>query len=224
MPNTPTEGNDVLDGTSNGDFISGLGGNDEIRGFGGVDFLDGNNGNDDIIGGEGNDWLDGGADNDTLTGGAGNDNLTGGLGNDTFLVSGSSDGFDSYFGTSTDFSTLDTIRATSANTFIGIKFLAANSGIDRIESGGFSNVYIQMTSGGQGFSSVLYLTGVTLVGITAIRGDGGNNGAEGSNSNDRFEGRGGVDFFDAGLGDDVMAFGGSDNGRAVTLPPSFIQF
>jgi serralysin len=196
MSNTPTDGNDVLTGTVNVDFISGLGGNDSV------------------FGDSGNDWLWGDAGDDVLNGGAGNDNLTGGLGNDTFLVSGAFDGYDSYFGTDGDISTSDVIRATSADTFIGIRNLSSNSGIDRIDSGGFVNVYIQLSSGG-GVVSVLDLTGVTTVGITAIRGDGGDNSATGSSSADRFEGQGGIDVFFGGLGNDVMVFGGVNNGRAT---------
>ena len=63
----PTEGNDVIFGTSGDDLIHGLGGNDKIDG------------------GAGNDMLFGDDGNDTITGGAGLDTLTGGNGTDIFL-------------------------------------------------------------------------------------------------------------------------------------------
>ena len=52
MANYPTDMDDLIEGTPNGDVLRGLGGNDDIRGLGGDDFL---------IGGSGDDLLDGGA-------------------------------------------------------------------------------------------------------------------------------------------------------------------
>jgi Ca2+-binding RTX toxin-like protein len=56
---TPTEGDDALYGTLNGDVLDGLGGNDEIIGFAGHDVLDGGAGDDYVEGGAGFDILRG---------------------------------------------------------------------------------------------------------------------------------------------------------------------
>lgn len=93
---SPTNGNDVIDGSAGADLICGLLGNDTINGLGGDDTLFGDAcnvksrisaaaakaGKDKLNGGDGNDVLYGAGGNDTLKGGAGNDKLYGGRGND----------------------------------------------------------------------------------------------------------------------------------------------
>jgi serralysin len=79
----PTEGNDVLFGTTSADTINGKGGNDQISGLDGNDILSGGNGNDTLAGGNGNDYLRGGNGDDILFGGNGNDYLIGGSGDNT---------------------------------------------------------------------------------------------------------------------------------------------
>jgi Subtilase family/RTX calcium-binding nonapeptide repeat (4 copies) len=71
--NQPTEGNDVVFGTTRDGKISGLAGDDYIRGDDGNDTLCGNAGDDVLIGNSGNDILTGGTGDDILTGGTGND-------------------------------------------------------------------------------------------------------------------------------------------------------
>lgn len=70
---TPSEGDDDLEGDGGPNVIDGLGGNDEIRGEGGDDDLKGGSGSDKLYGGDGNDDLDGGTGVDDMTGGAGDD-------------------------------------------------------------------------------------------------------------------------------------------------------
>jgi Ca2+-binding RTX toxin-like protein len=95
-----TDGNDLLNGTSQRDVIKGLAGDDKISGLGGGDLLYGGGGNDRLLGGaqsdelkgglgsdklygqKGYDKLSGGLSDDNLYGGAGNDKLYGGAGND----------------------------------------------------------------------------------------------------------------------------------------------
>ncbi|MFB9980311.1 beta strand repeat-containing protein [Mesorhizobium kowhaii] len=97
-----TNGNDVINGTADDDFMSGgpqggdpaletgddvingEGGNDTILGLGGNDTLTGGDGSDTIEGGDGEDELHGGAGDDTMLGGDGSDVFHGGAGNDTF--------------------------------------------------------------------------------------------------------------------------------------------
>ncbi|TVV69760.1 calcium-binding protein [Sphingomonas solaris] len=80
-------GNDVLTGTTAGDFMLGDRGNDTLSGGDGNDRLYGNAGNDLLQGDGGSDTLFGGTGNDVLRGGAGMDVLEGGFGNDVFAGS-----------------------------------------------------------------------------------------------------------------------------------------
>ncbi|MDR0777352.1 MAG: putative Ig domain-containing protein [Azonexus sp.] len=80
--NTPTDGDDVLYGTPEGDLLDAGAGNDIVLGLAGNDTIFGGDGNDILDGGEGDDVLDGGAGNDTIYGGYGADTLIGGTGND----------------------------------------------------------------------------------------------------------------------------------------------
>ncbi|WP_237737027.1 putative Ig domain-containing protein [Serratia fonticola] len=80
--NTPTNGDDVLYGTPNGDTLDGGAGSDIVLGLAGDDVILGGDGNDLIHGGDGDDVLDGNAGDDVIYGGRGADQLTGGGGRD----------------------------------------------------------------------------------------------------------------------------------------------
>ena len=80
--NTPTDGDDVLYGTADGDMLDAGAGNDIALGLAGNDTILGGEGNDLIHGGDGDDVLDGGDGNDVIYGGWGADTLTGGTGRD----------------------------------------------------------------------------------------------------------------------------------------------
>jgi Ca2+-binding RTX toxin-like protein len=68
--NTPTAGNDFIQGTTGDDVLAGGAGDDEIRGFDGSDRLCGNEGDDTILGNKGyRDRIDGGFGDDLLGGG-----------------------------------------------------------------------------------------------------------------------------------------------------------
>jgi Ca2+-binding RTX toxin-like protein len=82
---TPTEGPDVILGTSGDDVIDGLGGDDIICGLGGDDTLRGAKGADRILGGDGNDIIRGMGGADALFGGAGSDRLIGNHRNDLLM-------------------------------------------------------------------------------------------------------------------------------------------
>jgi len=81
-PKQPTQGDDIITGTSDNDRLTGLGGNDKLYGQAGNDTLYGEAGNDLLDGGAGNDYLDGYASfrNEEY------DTLTGGTGADTFVL------------------------------------------------------------------------------------------------------------------------------------------
>ncbi|WP_299030415.1 Calx-beta domain-containing protein [uncultured Sulfitobacter sp.] len=69
-PRVPTNGDDVLDGTTSPDVINLLAGNDRYDGLAGDDLVRAGSGNDTVIGGTGADTLMGQAGNDFLIGGA----------------------------------------------------------------------------------------------------------------------------------------------------------
>ena len=75
-----TNGNDVIEGTPDADFIVGGPSDQEPALETGSDTINGQGGGDTIIGIGGNDTLDGGAGEDWISGGAGDDTINGGLG------------------------------------------------------------------------------------------------------------------------------------------------
>lgn len=88
---TPTNGPDVIVGTTGDDIIRAgagndlvcaLGGNDKVFGGTGLDRLYGDSGADRLFGSSGNDFIDGGDGADRLYGGDNNDTLVGGFGAD----------------------------------------------------------------------------------------------------------------------------------------------
>lgn len=78
----PTDGDDVIRGTSGADEILAGEGNDTICSGDGDDTVYGQGGDDVIIGGAGNDRLRGGDGEDYVDGGVGIDNVAGGRGSD----------------------------------------------------------------------------------------------------------------------------------------------
>lgn len=99
-----TSGDDPLNGSDTGDFLSGLGGDDTLNGFDGRDWLLGGRGNDLLRGGDGDDILAGQIGNDTLSGGNNDDILNGGGGSDLLIGGNGNDvlegrtGFDNLLG------------------------------------------------------------------------------------------------------------------------------
>lgn len=77
---------DFLSGGEGADTLTGAGGRDQLLGGNGDDALNGDAGGDTLLGGNGDDRLSGGGGNDTLDGGAGDDVMEGGAGADTYIV------------------------------------------------------------------------------------------------------------------------------------------
>ena len=175
---TVTSSINVIMGTNNPDTLIGTAGADQIFGL---------NGLDTILGGDGNDILIGGGNDDTMSGQGGND---------VFQLSGS-EGFDSFDGGAGT----DTIQATTANTVIGLFSIA---GVEAITSGGFAGVSISAS----GYSTTLDFSGVTLTGITAIRGQGAVDTIIGSAGSDTISGGNADDDLRGGSGDDTFLFSG----------------
>src|SRR5690606_9111935 len=98
---------------------------------------------------------------------SGADLLDGGEGSDTYAVWGINDGYDTYRDTGK--AGWDKILATASGTIIGLSntFSAASSGIEEISGGGYSNVGIRGTTGGD----FLDFSGIKLTDITKIYGD-----------------------------------------------------
>jgi Ca2+-binding RTX toxin-like protein len=149
---------------------------------------------------------------DIIVGGTGNDNLDGAGGDDLFLVSGNG-GRDQIIGGSG----FDTIRATAANTKIGLNSVG---GIEAIDAGGFANVTIVGTNG----SDSLDLTGATATGISAIDMGAGDDTLIASDSADFIRGGIGADFLTGGLGADVFSYKlvGESRSTSVDIISDFV--
>jgi len=89
------QGNDIILGNANVNFIAGGLGDDTISGGGGADFLFGDFGNDVIFGGSDEDTIRAGAGNDIVDGDTGADHIFGGLGND--YLTGGTDATDRFY-------------------------------------------------------------------------------------------------------------------------------
>jgi Ca2+-binding RTX toxin-like protein len=141
--------------------------------------------------------------NDIITGGAGNDSIASGGGDDVIQFNGSSQGFDSIDGGGGN----DRIEATAKGTVIG---LASLSGVEAISANGFGSVSIKGSSAGD----VLDFTTVTLTGITAINGGGGNDTISGSAAADVIAGGAGADILRGNGGADRFDFNAVTDSRA----------
>ena len=123
------DGNDVLNGTDDGEVLTGEGGNDTINPGGGNDILLGGDGDDDLRLGDGNHIVFGGSGNDDIGNGVfdpqadynGDDILYGNSGDDTLI---GREGEDQLYG-GTDHDTLsggpgnDTLHGGSGNDLLG---------------------------------------------------------------------------------------------------------
>lgn len=178
---TPTNGDDVIIGTDNGEVISAAMGDDTICGGGG---------NDTINGGPGDDAVFGQAGDDTLFGLDGNDELNGGEGNDFIVGFDGADTIDAGPG-------LDTVHAGPGNDSV-----LGGAGIDLL-SGGAGNDTIH---GGDG-DDVIH----GLDGSDAMHGDAGNDFITGGSESDLATGGDGDDqIFGLAGGDDLQGEGGND--------------
>lgn len=185
------DGNDLVTGTSWGDFDIDAGeGDDQIYIGDGADHVAGGNGDDTIYAGGGNDVLDGGAGNDRLFGEVGNDTIDGGDGNDV-IDGGAGD---------------DVIRAGAGDDVI--KASADNDSVDGGEgydtldlSAASGALYVDMASGRVAGSGI----GVqTFTSIENLAFGDGDNIVTGGNGDDTFSGAGGNDQLNGGAGDDTL--------------------
>ena len=146
--NNGTDGDDLLEGTSEADIINAGEGNDTVSGFLGNDFIDGASGNDSLFGNEGRDTLFGGSGNDILQGQQNNDLLDGGAGNDLIFGNNGSDnlvggnGADTIFGNRNN----DIINGDAGNDLIfgdrGNDTLDGGKGLDTLWGGAGADNFI----------------------------------------------------------------------------------
>ncbi|MDH3706820.1 MAG: S8 family serine peptidase, partial [Acidimicrobiia bacterium] len=139
---SPTNGPDVVRGTTGADVINALGGDDIICGLGGNDIIRGGVGDDQLFGQAGNDELFGGAGNDVTSGGSGADFLAGQAGDDELLGGAGDDrgfagiGADVVRGEKGD----DRLRGGPGDDDLsggdGVDVAAGNAGDDRATGGG----------------------------------------------------------------------------------------
>lgn len=213
MP-TPTEGDDILNGTAGPDAIDGLGGNDKIYGGDGDDRLAGGDGDDLIEGGAGNDFLDGGNGNDRIYTDGGSDTVFGGSGDDEIngrFLGGLSFSYRRSTGPLT-------ISGGDGNDFIhgssGADRIAGDAGNDFILSGGGDDII----TGGDGddtINAVKDTDGETgyfsFTGSLDAQGEAGADIINGTSGNDRLDGGPGADKLYGDDGDDVLTGGADDD-------------
>ena len=133
----PTEGDDVILGTTGDDEIMALGGNDLICSLSGDDTIYGGTGADNINAGGGDDTVLGEGGNDRIFAGRGVDMVMGGGGNDRIA---GGDGNDTLYGGFGD----DQIRGN-----LGRDTLVGNQGDDVL----FGGAWLDNFDGGQGFDA-----------------------------------------------------------------------
>jgi Ca2+-binding RTX toxin-like protein len=184
----PPDTDDVIDGSSYGDFISTWGGNDSVNALEGDDLVDGGDGNDSLNGGAGDDTVLGGNGNDVLYLGLGNDLGGGGAGDDLIFGGAGANAIYGGFGS-------DTVQGgTGSDTIfgggdVGTNILLGNGGNDFIVTGSAGD----LVGGGEGNDT--------------IRGDAGNDTLYGSVGNDDVGGGAGNDTILTDVGDDIIYAG-----------------
>jgi len=104
------QGDDVLYGNDNANFLSGgpgydaiygYGGNDKLFGDAGNDYIDGGSGADTIFGGDGKDYIIDDYGNNLIHGGNGADEIYGAVDNDTIYGDAGDDYLDGWYGNDT---------------------------------------------------------------------------------------------------------------------------
>ena len=210
---TPTENDDIFNGTVGNDTVYGWGGNDTLSGGNGIDTLYGDDGNDTLYGGNAKDVLDGGlgddilyGDNgndilngndgaDTLYGGNGVDTLSGGLGDD--LLDGGLGGDIMIGGEGNDIYVVDSVPDKIIES--------ADQGIDTVWTS------LARYTLGSNLENLEYVGMRNFVGNgnsldNFIMGGNGNDTLNGGAGNDVLVGNAGVDKITTGTGNDTVNY------------------
>ena len=204
----PTEGDDVIYGSSENDDLSGAGGNDKLYAEAGADSLHGDSGNDKLYGGSGSDVLDGGT---------GDDVLDGGLGNDTYLFSRGS-GQDTIVDQDTSVGNLDTIQLGEGIAPTDIKLERIGNGFKlTIPDTGDSvavTSWLQGDTPRYGVEAIRFADGTTwdvdTIKQQLLQGTAGDDTIVGYSSSDTIQGLEGADTLYGRAGDDTLD-GGAGN-------------
>ena len=187
---------------------------DLFIGGAGADIQTGTPGQDEHHGRAGNDSLSTGAEDDIVSGDAGDDSIATAAGDDSITFTGTGEGFDSITGGTG----VDAITALADNTDIGLRSIST---VEAIDAGGHIGVRIL----GSALNDVLNFTNVTLTGIVAVDGGGGNDALTGSAGVDVIIGRGGSDTINGGIGNDTLEGGaGNDTMNGGTGLDTFRYF
>ncbi|MEM0949465.1 MAG: Ig-like domain-containing protein, partial [Pseudomonadota bacterium] len=203
------QGDDIISGTADDNFLRGRGGADSLVGLGGNDTLEGDEGNDTLLAGDGDD---------ELLDGSGNDSIVGGAGDDLFIVGG---GVDTYEG-GDGFDRLDAdLSGIEPGSFIVDLDLAAGTiGV----LGG--NPASRDTISGVEELSVTGEIDVIMTGDSAGNGlyDGdGNDTLSGGEGTDTFRGSGGNDQIDGGDDFDRIFYDEAFGAINVNLATGFVS-
>ncbi|WP_147110398.1 CAP domain-containing protein [Tateyamaria sp. syn59] len=179
----PTDGNDILIGSTGSDRLDGMAGNDAISGRGGDDILFGGMGRDTVDGGAGDDRMSGGQQKDVMLGGSGNDRISGNGGDDR--INGG-DANDSIYGGVGD----DDLYGGSGQDFVkgsnGDDRLFGGAGRDTLDAG----IGRDILSGGDG--------------ADRLNGGGGRDQLDGGVGDDTLTGGEGGDTFVFSEGRDIV--------------------
>lgn len=195
---TPTLGNDVIQGTNGPDVIVASNGDDTICGLAG---------DDTIVGGPGDDWVHAGPGDDSVFGLSGADIIFGGSGNDE-IVSGDDD--DLVYGNDGD---------DILNAGLGDDIVYGEAGADEV----FGQAGNDFLFGGDGDDFIVGVTGVDTIeggigndilnggpGNDIVNGDAGNDTIFGLTGNDTLSGGDGNDSVFGQIGSDTVT-GGTGN-------------
>lgn len=191
---TPTDGDDVIVGTSGPDVIAAGPGNDVVCGGDGDDKIWGQAGDDMLFGEGGADRLRGGDGNDSLRGGDGADDLNGGRDNDNVFGQGGDD--PKVRGGTGD----DRVDGGPGNDLL----VAGNGGEDYVRGGDGDDALV---TGGPRQDVVAGGNGNDLLkghkGADRMLGGYGDDDVRGGEQSDVIEGGPGTDSCNGGLQDDL---------------------
>lgn len=230
----PTNGDDVILGTSGDDVINALAGHDTICAGDGDDIINGGWGSDWVDGGDGDDTIDGAGNSDYLKGGNGIDTISGGHKSDRIYGDSGNDVLDGgdysdliYGGTGEDL-----IYGGAGNDRLfgqgGADEIHGEDGNDKLYGGGNNDELYgddgddriwgetghDKIFGGSGDDS--FLSGGDHNDI--VYGNSGNDIIRGGDGRDRVYGQGGDDDVRAQSGDDWVTDGGTGTDSCQVAP------
>jgi len=217
LGHTPTEGDDVISGTSAADTIDALGGDDVVCALDGDDTVNGGDGDDRLYGMGGDDMMSGDDGRDYLRGDTGDDTLMGGLGRDTLVGQGGNDalwgegGSDRLYGVAGENMMDGGSGADRMWGGDGVDTMRGMGGQDQMWGMGGDDIMqgnwqSDVMNGGDG-NDFMAAAG----GIDTLNGDAGNDTMYGGNNSDTLNGGDGDDFVNGVRGNDTCDGGAGTN-------------